>query len=295
VIELLTGAAAAAVLRWIAFMAASVVCGVTACRWLLASSLAPAHDRSLPGLVRWSAWLVLGSAIGRMGQQALSFAASPADAIPMVGVLLQTPWGWAWAGQCVAAILLVSRPQWIAARQPSMGGIARQVLLTAAIVCAPAFQGHAIGAPHLVGAAVLADLLHLAAAGLWIGTLFVITRTIVPGGHPQTVTGAITRFSPWALTSAATLGATGTFAAWLHVAELRYLWGSGYGRMVLVKVALVATVGLIGAINWKRITPQCHTPAGVAKLRTSARAELFIAALVYLATAILVATPLPGE
>lgn len=294
-IDAFTGAPAAAVLRWVAFVAASVTCGVTACHLLLRGSLGPAHQRPVGMMVGVAAWAVLLSAVGRMAQQALSFASAPSEVWSMVGVLLTTPWGWAWSAQCIAAALVVLQPAWIAAPARGVARTAWQVVLTGAIVLAPAFQGHAIGAPQLAGLAVFADMLHLVAAGLWIGTLFVIMVALVPGRDGAGVARLITAFSPWALTSAATLGATGTFAAWLHVHELPFLWGSAYGRMVLLKVALVAVVAVFGAINWRRITPQLTQPGGVARLAASARTELMIAALVLAATAVLVATPLPGE
>lgn len=294
-IDALIGAPAAAVLRWVAFVAASVVCGVTACHLLLPGALGPGHKRPLESLVGVAAWTVLLSGVGRMAQQALSFASEPSEGWAMAGVLLGTPWGWAWSAQCAAAALVVLQPAWIAAPARGLAPTAWQVVLAGAIVIAPAFQGHAIGAPQLAGLAVVADILHLVAGGLWIGTLFVLMVALVPGRDGAGVARLITAFSPWALSSAATLGATGTFASWLHVQELPFLWGSGYGRMVLVKVALVVVVGVFGAINWRRITPQLTQPGGVARLAGSARTELIIAALVLAATAVLVATPLPGE
>ncbi|MBC7895913.1 MAG: CopD family protein, partial [Cytophagaceae bacterium] len=255
-IDAFTGAPASALLRWVAFVAASVTCGVTACHLLLRGSLGPAHQRPVAAMVGLAAWTVLLSAVGRMAQQALSFAGAPSEAWSMVGVLLTTPWGWAWSAQCIAAALLVLQPAWLAAPPLGIARTAWQVVLTGAIVIAPAFQGHAIGAPQLAGLAVFADILHLMAGGLWIGTLFVIMVALVPGRDGAGVARLITAFTPWALTSAATLGATGTFASWLHVQELPFLWASTYGRMVLLKVALVAVVAVIGAVNWRRLSPR---------------------------------------
>jgi putative copper export protein len=68
-----------------------------------------------------------------------------------------------------------------------------------------------------------------------------------------------------------------------------------YGRVLLAKLALVAVVLGAGAFNWKRQTPRMHAAEGVAAMRRSARRELALGALVFLLTAVLVATPLPGE
>lgn len=294
-IDVITGAVAAAVLRWVAFVAAAVLCGVAACHLLLPGRLGPAHERPLARVVRFAAWVILLSAVGRMAQQALSFATDAREALPMVGILLGTPWGWAWAAQCVAAALLIVQPGFLAAAPRGATRAAWLVILALGIVSAPAFQGHAIGASHLVGLAVVADLLHLVAAGVWMGTLFVIMVALVPGRDAFGVATIIRAFSPWALTSGATLGATGVFASWLHVGQWPLLWGSAYGRMVLLKLALVAVVGAFGAWNWQRIAPRCTSAGGVARLSASARRELLVALLVFAATAVLVATPLPSE
>ncbi|MCC6317267.1 MAG: CopD family protein [Gemmatimonadaceae bacterium] len=289
-VEAVTAASVAAVLRWIAFVAASIVCGVTASRFLLPRE-GPHPTQRVAALVRTAALAIIATLAGRMAQQALAFAAEPSGAWAMVPVLLGTPWGWAWAGQAAGAITLALRPGLIATSSRAFVAW----LVTGVVVAAPAFQGHAFGAPRLSGYATAADVVHLVAAGLWIGTLFVIVVDRLPGSTPASAGVVIRAFSPWALTSAATLGATGVFASWLHVGTLPALWGSSYGRMVLLKLSLVAAVAVVGAINWRRLTPGLLRPDGVQRLAASARVELALAAAVFAATAVLVATPLPGE
>ncbi|HEX5631585.1 MAG TPA: CopD family protein, partial [Gemmatimonadales bacterium] len=159
----------------------------------------------------------------------------------------------------------------------------------------PAFQGHAIGSSLWPALAVASDVLHLAAAGLWMGTLVVIVTVALPRSDGISADTMIRAFSPYALGGAATLAATGLFASWLHVRHPLLAWESTYGRVLLLKIALVAGVVAVGAVNWRRLTPQLTAPGGVARLARAARVELALAAAVFLVTAVLVATPLPGE
>jgi putative copper export protein len=164
-----------------------------------------------------------------------------------------------------------------------------------ALAATPAFHGHAFGAPEYRLQAVAADVAHVVASGLWVGTLAVLAVTWFPRGTPAQVARVVPRFSGMALIGAAVLGATGVFAGWLHVRTVDLLFASSYGWLLLAKVAAVGVTAGIGAYNWKRVTPRLHEQAGVWRLRRSALAEVLVAALALALTAVLVATALPGE
>ncbi len=68
------------------------------------------------------------------------------------------------------------------------------------------------------------------------------------------------------------------------------LTGLCYGRFLSVKVALVGLVMLLGAINWKRLTPRLGTDEGNAGMVRGASIELALARLVLLITALLIQT-----
>lgn len=292
-LQALISAPAAALLRWIAFGAAAVVMGVAVYHTI--TPPAPAPHGQLVRLVRWGALLVLLTAMGRMAQQALSFAGDMGESWAMVGILLGTPWGQAWLAQVLAASILTAAPTLIARRPESTARALGAGVVVAALVAAPAFQGHAIGSSLWPALAVAGDVLHLAAAGMWIGTLVVIVSVALPRSDGISADTLIRAFSPYALGGAATLAATGLFASWLHVRNPFLVWDSTYGRVLLLKIALVAGVAAVGAVNWRRLTPQLTSPGGVARLARAARGELALAAAVFLVTAVLVATPLPGE
>jgi putative copper export protein len=88
----------------------------------------------------------------------------------------------------------------------------------------------------------------------------------------------------------ATLALTGAFASWAHVGGVGVLLGTSYGRLLLVKLALVVGTLALGAVNFRRITPRLDDPAGQAAMRRAAGLELALACAIFAATAILVRT-----
>jgi Putative copper export protein len=100
-------------------------------------------------------------------------------------------------------------------------------------------------------------------------------------------------FSPIALACAAAVIITGLGSAWLRVGSLAALWGSAYGRVLLIKLVVVSLLVVAGAYNWQRVTPSLLHEGGAGRMRRSAVAELTIGALVLAVTAVLIATRTP--
>ncbi len=101
-------------------------------------------------------------------------------------------------------------------------------------------------------------------------------------------------FSPLAVVCVVTLGVTGVMAAWIHVPTLSALATSPYGRRLSLKLALVAGVGGLGLVNWRKLTPRLAEHGGRNALRRAATWELVLAQAVLLVTAILVRTAPPS-
>ena len=235
-----------------------------------------------------------------------------AEAAPMIPMLLQgSSWGRAWwlqfGATVLAAIGLVGAVH--AAPTDGTTGIKRwlvRVRIAGAPVAAvatlllaftPAFASHAKSSPRFATAAVIADGLHVIGAGGWLGTLAVIIAAGFPAAFAlgamrgEAVAALVRAFSPIALCFAAVIAITGTFAAWLHLQSFDALWKSPYGHVLLWKLATLSLVAGTGAYNWKRVVPTLGTDHAAARVNRSARAELAIALVVVLITAILVATP----
>lgn len=133
-------------------------------------------------------------------------------------------------------------------------------------------------APLFIGQfARSANPIHRFAAGMWIGTLFVI---VVAGLLDRVVD----TFTPLALGSFVVLAGSGVWTAWRHLKRLDALWTTSYGYALIAKLCVVAIVVTLGAFNWRR---------RAAALRRSAAWELVFAGVVLVITAVLVSLPSP--
>ena len=103
----------------------------------------------------------------------------------------------------------------------------------------------------------------------------------------------VSAFSPVALLCAAIVLLTGIISAWLRLGAIAPLWTSGYGRVLLLKLALLSGVAGTGAYNWLRVRPALGTPEATARFRKSATVELAVGIAVIVVTAVLVALPTP--
>lgn len=146
----------------------------------------------------------------------------------------------------------------------------------------------------------LINPVHELAGGAWIGTLFLLLVAGMPAAMAQPaerrdalVARLIGAFSPLALTAAAVLATFGVATAWLHLKHPSALWTTPYGITLIVKLAVVASVALLGAWNWRRVKPRLGAAGATAALRASARTEVLLGGVVLLVTSVLVSLPSP--
>jgi putative copper export protein len=148
----------------------------------------------------------------------------------------------------------------------------------------------------------LVNPVHRVVAGLWIGTLFVLVIAGLGRVLREEATrerrGAIAAdmvngFSPLALTCGMIVVLSGSITAWTHLNPFSSLWSTPYGYALMTKLCLVAVVFALGAWNWKRVTPTLGSEDAAHSVRRSSRSELTAAALVLVATAILISLPSP--
>ncbi|HEX7019467.1 MAG TPA: CopD family protein [Gemmatimonadaceae bacterium] len=148
----------------------------------------------------------------------------------------------------------------------------------------------------------LVNPIHVLAAGLWIGTLFVLVaagisalfRREQDAEHRGPITAdMVNSFSPLALVAGGVVVLFGLITAWRHLHTLPNLWLTPYGWTLLVKLAFVATVFALGAWNWRRQRPSLGSHEAAASIRKSATAELVVAAVVLVITSVLVSLPSP--
>lgn len=183
-----------------------------------------------------------------------------------------------------------------------------------ALVLARRPSGWPLAAIAVLGAALrdgffgqwarLPNPVHMLAAGLWIGTLFVLVvagfssllrSALAPERRGLVAATMVNAFSPVALWSAGALAVFGVISAWQHLVRLEALWTTPWGAVLIAKLCAVMVVFSQSAWNWHRRRPRLGTESAAIALSRSARAELVAAAIVLVITAILVSVPAPRD
>ena len=214
------------------------------------------------------------------------------ESMSMTTMLLHTLWGFGMQLQIVAAFFAVIafsiaiprvRFAWLIASLAALG-----------LAFAPALAGHAGASARFPAAMIVTDFLHVVGAASWLGNLACVMLIGVPiivraGSEDrwQRVSALVNTFSPIALASATVVVLSGVITAAVHLEKLPALWSTTYGRVLLLKVAVVLVTLAIGAYNFRRVQPQLVSEEGAERLRRSAAVELTTATLVVLITGFL--------
>lgn len=198
-------------------------------------------------------------------------------------LLAESFWGTVWMAQgVILAVLLLAfvRHWW---RLAEWGVVLLALTL--------ALSSHAMSVPFNRPLAVVVDASHLLAAGSWMGTLALIL--LVSRHKPSQLAVQLRAFSPLAMGAVGVLLFMGVVLSGVHLGEVRSLWASSYGRVLVGKVLLAGGVLLLGFLNWRRGLPVLDTPEGARQVHRRATWEVALAAAVLVATAVLTGTSMP--
>jgi copper transport protein len=197
----------------------------------------------------------------------------------------------------------------LAAPGPPRAALALAAIPAAYVAVAPALGGHASAQPPVALLFPL-DVAHVLAMSAWIGGLVLLlvalpaaTRRLAAPDRTRLLAATLLRFSPLALGCVVVLLVTGTIQAVEHVGAWGRLLDTGFGRAVLIKVALILALIAIGAVNRRRVIPRLRglvasaAPPGAAGrlLRRTLRAEVALVLVVLGVTAALVSYPPPDS
>ncbi|MGI9169151.1 MAG: copper homeostasis membrane protein CopD [Caulobacteraceae bacterium] len=232
------------------------------------------------------------STLGALVAQAASMAGetSPFTDPSMVGmVMTSTTFGFAVAVRLVATasamVVLMLRPtRWTLGACAALGAVGAVTL---------AWGGHCAADEGVAGVVHLgADMVHLLAAGLWIGALGALTVMTTDRGlwsRPEEIGrlhAALGGFSGVGTLAVGLLIATGLVNSWLLIGPRRLdaLITTLYGRLLLAKLILFAIMTALAAANRWRLKPRLGKPsasgaplAAVAALRASLGFETALA------------------
>ena len=273
-------------------------------------------------VARWSAGLGLVAGMGLLAWQIAALKSSLADEVSLLqatqSVLITTAWGKLWLAR-ESALLLVFLALELQARRLRQSAPSRQITqagwwIMAATVAAIVAQSLSSHAPTVADdpiRAVIVDVLHLVAAGLWMGSL--LTLALVSWyalkrdpGLKDLLRGTWRRFSVLAALGLGLLVATGLYSMGQEVASLDALLTTFYGRALSLKIVGVVVAAGMGALNSALLHPSLvrpfarwlgkspgWTPVSGQKLPRLIAAEAVVGALILLATAVATASAPP--
>ena len=225
-------------------------------------------------------------AIVLQGAEAGGIGFTDALSSDVVRDVLDTSFGEAIVARTVVALWLVTAFV-TAARSRFAAGAA--LALGAALAFTPGLGGHA----RVEGVAgLVADGMHVSAAGSWVGGLAAtgLALALTTTGRGMLARDLLPRFSAVAFVAVIVLVSAGIASSLLHVGEVSQLWDTTYGQLLLAKVGLLVPIVGLGAYNRRSIIPRAR--AGEARgLGRPIGTELALMGLVLVATSALVAQP----
>ncbi|MGI8588092.1 MAG: DUF4149 domain-containing protein [Chloroflexia bacterium] len=235
-------------------------------------SLAGPLGRRLAAMVSVCAALLLWSLMADMVYQVA--AINGTDALAAFGnlgtardVITGTGYGAYWALRVVAAFALLGYGAWrwrAPGRLDWTGGV-----LNGGIV----FAGEALGSHEAAARPVLSlplgmigDLIHLLAAGAWVGGLLYIAVVLLPvlrraePAQAERLLGRVVpRFSNLAAISVVLLIVTGLANLAVHTLDPAAVLDNDYGRLLILKHLLFLPLIALGALNNRVVGPQLVT------------------------------------
>jgi copper transport protein len=289
------------VVRWLYFLALALSVGGLGFRLLVVRG-------PLPARAERRFYLLAGAgavAVIQVGILAFMLRAEDALQLPLVDFIYGDLSSLAHGTRFGAAFIAMTLGYALAAALLYLAWLTeRRILLWATFVLGLAFasglslSGHSAADAGHSWLSELADWVHLGAAMLWVGGLVQLFAVVWPAA-PELRRQAFLGFSRLATVLVALLLAAGTYLSVLRFPHVHDLWRTGYGRVLLVKLSLVALALAWGAAHRFLAAPALARDDGLARLGPrlgrSLLGESAVAMAVLLLAAVLVDSKPPPQ
>lgn len=166
--------------------------------------------------------------------------------------------------------------------------------LAAAFLSGLSLSGHDAVDPGSSWVSAFADWVHLLAACLWLGGLIQLLAVVWPAA-PGARRDAFLRFSRLAGVAMALVLLAGTYLSVVRLERLSDLWQTGYGQVLLAKIALVLVALGFGAFHHTVVRPALERSGRSEGVRRSLLGESLVGMAVLLAAAFLVNAKPPAR
>jgi copper transport protein len=151
-------------------------------------------------------------------------------------------------------------------------------------------SGHP-GASPVPMITVIADMIHIGAMSVWLGGLLMLFLFLLPQGNAVELSAIVPIWSRWATYAVGTLVLTGVAQGLVQVGTFSALVSTTYGRLILIKVALICVTLGVASLSRRLVAPiATETPGATQKMRMIVLYEVAILAMVLGTTSVLVQT-----
>ena len=164
------------------------------------------------------------------------------------------------------------------------------------LVVSEAFIGHTASVePRAL--VLVSDAMHMTAAAIWVAGVWLLAWTLWQRkrrDEPLDARLVATRFSVTATWALVAVAISGTALGWAILGSPGRLFTTEFGRMLMIKVALVAVIGGIGLHNRRSLIPALEQPGiDVRFFRTMLIEAALFAAVLVVTALLVVSNPLP--
>ena len=174
-------------------------------------------------------------------------------------VLGHSDYGFFWQLRVGAWLFMLGTMLWFWRR--SWSGLPSWLLLIASLGTALFISatGHA-GEDGIWSIPNMINWLHSVSTSLWGGMVILYAGIVLPalreGASPEQTSIVSTRLSTFAAGALVLVVLSGVFNSWRQLNGIDDLWSTEYGRILLIKLGLVAVMTAIGALNRFHLVPQ---------------------------------------
>lgn len=161
------------------------------------------------------------------------------------------------------------------------------------LVASESFIGHTASVQPRV-LVVVSDAVHLVATGVWVTGVWLLAWTMwrrFRRGQSLDAGFLAARFSDVATWALIAVTVSGLALSWAILRSPDHLWSTDFGRLLILKVILVAIIGSLGLHHRRVLVPElaAGVPDAAPRLRRTLMVESGLFAVVLLLTALLVA------
>jgi copper transport protein len=273
-------------LRWLMFLAAMSAIGLFVLRAIVVRPVVARVPGTRLRAVSIAFWAALAVALVATPVYAVAATAQFAQrsvfdigsVLPLLDVsqfgrsFLAFEWALLLFAFAAAVALWLDMPQREQRSVAALLALAGALRAAGAALVAPGAGGHAAQADPR-GLAMVVDWAHLAAGSIWTGGLvglLLLWRSVPADRRIAALAVCVPRFSNIALGSVLVLVATGTVSAVIELPTLASLSESGYGQMLLAKIALLLGALSLAAMNLTRARPRLRPAASRPESATAA-------------------------